>query len=346
MRIRKPMNYSEEICAAGKNENAAVNDDDDDGDASQSTNDSWQHRSIASLDQISFDVEDYPQSFPPPSASYVDPPSVAVAGLLSQKSPHQYDQTMTNAVFSHPKTEPLLPDDCISTTDLRDHDVIFVPSDHAHTVDIDAQSHKGTQMYHAEVQAQERNFSTVVSDKEKRAIRRGIIQNVQARGGRFWRFESAKVVPNLWKEVRGKALNSKVEGDLSYTQRDYIEGDIRDVDYLVGRGGHNTRHPGNQTYLDQKDRLQECYTNAKTRSDKHQISKDLVHWVHARGGRFLKRDSVTRKWYIVPNDIAYKQARQKLTEPRKKAAATTATEERHKSGHSSVGDSAGMKDSE
>jgi hypothetical protein len=345
MRLRKPMNYSEEICAVGKNENAAVNDDNDD-DASHSTNDSWQQRSIASLGQISFDVEDYPQTLPPPNASNVDPPSVAVAGLLSQNLPHQYDQTMTDAVFPNPAPEPLLPDDCTSTADLSDHDVIFVPSDQAHVVDTDVLRHRGTQMYHAEIQAQERNFSTVVSEKEKRAIRRGIIQNVQARGGRFWRLESAEVIPNRWKEVKDKALNTKVEGDLSCNQRDYIEGDIRDVDYLVGRGGHNTRHPGNQAYLDQKDRLQESYTNAKTRSDKHQVSKDLVHWVHARGGRFLKRDSVTRKWYIVPNDIAYKQARQKLTEPRKKAATTTTTEEKHESSHSSIGDSVGIKDSE
>jgi hypothetical protein len=345
MRLPKLMNYSEEICAARKNENAAVNDDDD-GDGSHGTHDSWQQRSIASLGQISFDVEDYPQSLPPPSANDVDPQSVAVAGLLSQKSPHQYDQTRTDAVFPNPKAGPLLPDDCISTADLRDHDVIFVPSDQAHTVDIDVQRHRGTQMYHAEVQTQEGNFSTVVSEKEKRSIRRGIIQNVQARGGRFWRLESAEVIPNRWKEIKDKTLNTKVEGDLSYTQHDYIEGDIRDVDYLVGRGGHNTRHPGNQAYLDQKDSLQESYTNAKTRSDKHQISKELVHWVHARGGRFLKRDSATRKWYILPNDIAYKQARQKLTEPRKKAAATATNQEKHESSHSSVEDSVERKESE
>lgn len=60
-----------------------------------------------------------------------------------------------------------------------------------------------------------------------------------------------------------------------------------DVDVLLGRGGLINHHPGNQAYLQEKVRLQVRY-RAASKPVKTAISQELVHWVQARGGRFLE----------------------------------------------------------
>lgn len=89
--------------------------------------------------------------------------------------------------------------------------------------------------------------------------------------------------------------------------------DPTDADVLLGRGGRTNHHPGNQQYLAAKEAMQPRYL-AGSKEEKTQISQELVNHVRQRGGRFLKLDPETNKWYIVANIVARKKASQTLRE--------------------------------
>jgi hypothetical protein len=93
----------------------------------------------------------------------------------------------------------------------------------------------------------------------------------------------------------------------------FIEGTYTDVDVLLGRGGLANRHPGNQAYLRQKEQMQNRYLIA-SKDDKTGISQELVDWIYAHGGRFLKFDKHENQWYVVDDHTARKKASQTLRE--------------------------------
>jgi hypothetical protein len=110
------------------------------------------------------------------------------------------------------------------------------------------------------------------------------------------------------------------------TVKVYVE--YKDEDVLCQRGGLSNRHPGNVWYRLAKEALQPKYFTA-SKSDKTDVSQELVDRVHARGGRFLKKDSsrataqVSSCWYEVHNHYARTKAGQALREvytPEKGAA--------------------------
>lgn len=103
---------------------------------------------------------------------------------------------------------------------------------------------------------------------------------------------------------------TEVESDSE--EKRYITGTYTDVDVLLGRGGRVNQHPGNQDYLRKKEHLQDRYL-AASKDKKKNISQELVDWIHARGGRFLKQDD-EKRWYEVSNTDARKKASQTLRE--------------------------------
>ncbi|GAX10814.1 hypothetical protein FisN_1Hh356 [Fistulifera solaris] len=95
-------------------------------------------------------------------------------------------------------------------------------------------------------------------------------------------------------------------------QKVFVEVNSQDV--LFGRGGRTNHHPGNKTYLELKEMLQERYREAD-KNEKTLISQELVDLVHQRGGRFLKLENGTEdSWYEVLNITARKKASQTLRE--------------------------------
>lgn len=94
--------------------------------------------------------------------------------------------------------------------------------------------------------------------------------------------------------------------------KEYIEGDFTEVDVLMGRGGLANKHPGNQAFLGEKERLQDRYL-AASKNDKTGISQELVDGIHARGGRFIKQDN-SGQWYEVDDRTARKKGSQTLRE--------------------------------
>lgn len=96
-------------------------------------------------------------------------------------------------------------------------------------------------------------------------------------------------------------------------QKKYV--DITDLDVLLGRGGLSNHHPGNQAYRKHILEHQKQYKLLKN-SAKTQMSIDVVAWVKARGGRFLKRDEEIegRPFYIATEATARQKVSQALRE--------------------------------
>jgi hypothetical protein len=101
--------------------------------------------------------------------------------------------------------------------------------------------------------------------------------------------------------------------EVDESKREYITNGITAADVLMGRGGFTNNHRGNQTYLEQKKALQPRY-QAATKEAKTAISEELVAWVVARGGRFLKRDAANKPWYVATSKEARNKASQTLRE--------------------------------
>lgn len=89
--------------------------------------------------------------------------------------------------------------------------------------------------------------------------------------------------------------------------------ELRDQDVLLGRGGRTNHWPGNHQYLQEKLKIQDRYLKA-FKEEKTAISQELVDAIHATGGRFVKLDTETDKWYEVDNVTARKKASQTLRE--------------------------------
>lgn len=90
----------------------------------------------------------------------------------------------------------------------------------------------------------------------------------------------------------------------------------RKDDVLCGRGGRSNHHAGNKRYRGEVKNLKVWYkSSAKTQ--KTDLSQCLVNYVQSYGGRFLKQDKTTKKWYVVTNNEARKKASQALREEEK-----------------------------
>jgi hypothetical protein len=71
---------------------------------------------------------------------------------------------------------------------------------------------------------------------------------------------------------------------------DLIHNDqVSPFDIKMGRGGHTSNHHFHQSFLDKKDILRVLYLAATTNREKRAIQQMLVDFVHAHGGRFIRK---------------------------------------------------------
>jgi hypothetical protein len=91
--------------------------------------------------------------------------------------------------------------------------------------------------------------------------------------------------------------------------KNFIEGNMTENDVLMGRGGRSNL--GNARYLEATRTIQPRYRNA-TKEQKMGISQELVDIVNKSGGRFLRLDNASQRWYEVDNLTARTKASQTL----------------------------------
>ncbi|GAX19897.1 hypothetical protein FisN_1Lh636 [Fistulifera solaris] len=121
--------------------------------------------------------------------------------------------------------------------------------------------------------------------------------------------DDAKPAASSPKKKRRKRNRTKPNYDPEVME--YCE--VTDDDVLLGRGGRSNHHAGNKRYLIEKEKIQPRYL-AADKEAKTGISQELVDIVETWGGRFLKLDEETDKWYRVKNIVARKKASQTLRE--------------------------------
>jgi len=86
-----------------------------------------------------------------------------------------------------------------------------------------------------------------------------------------------------------------------------------ELDCVLGRGGKSNHHPGNKRYRAEVQNLQKWYKSSG-KSEKTELAQCLVDYVHNYGGRFLKQEKGTDRWYVVSNLVARRKASQALRE--------------------------------
>ena len=87
-----------------------------------------------------------------------------------------------------------------------------------------------------------------------------------------------------------------------------------ELDILKGRGGYTNFHSGNVKFRGEARALRSKYRDANTtKTEKYQISMDLVDKVHKYGGKFLEKGE-DDMWYECDEDSARKKASQVLRE--------------------------------
>jgi len=98
-------------------------------------------------------------------------------------------------------------------------------------------------------------------------------------------------------------------GDQSYkevaTETTRMEDDINDKDVYCGRDKRSHIHPGNKRFRKLITEHRESYQTAVLREEKTRITAQIIEIVHKYGGRFMKSDEKSGKWFEVSEAYAH-----------------------------------------
>lgn len=96
-------------------------------------------------------------------------------------------------------------------------------------------------------------------------------------------------------------------------RRMYID-EIRDTDVLCGRGGRTNHNPGNKRYRRVIQDMREMYKNVEGKSNKTDLARTIVDHVCRYGGRFIKKEEGSGRYYVLTRGEARKKTSQALRE--------------------------------
>jgi hypothetical protein len=104
--------------------------------------------------------------------------------------------------------------------------------------------------------------------------------------------------------------SSSVEGE---TPTMFID-TIQEWDVLCGRGGRSNHHPGNKRYRHVVSEMKMMYRRSEAKAIKTDLSRAIVEHCCNYGGRFIKTDSKSGRYYILTKAEARKKTSQALRE--------------------------------
>lgn len=97
-------------------------------------------------------------------------------------------------------------------------------------------------------------------------------------------------------------------------QRKVYVDTIRETDVLCGRGGRSNHAPGNKRYRRVISEMKQTYKNTEAKSNKTDLSRAIVDHVCQYGGRFIKKEESTGRYYVLTRGEARKKTSQALRE--------------------------------
>ena len=77
---------------------------------------------------------------------------------------------------------------------------------------------------------------------------------------------------------------------------------INDHDVLLGRNSNCYNHRGNKKFRFLTNQNVERFAAATLRTDKANVVSSIIEAIHSNGGRFLKQESRSKKWYVVSSN--------------------------------------------
>lgn len=86
-----------------------------------------------------------------------------------------------------------------------------------------------------------------------------------------------------------------------------------EIDVILGRGGKSNHHPGNKRYREEVLNMQAWYKQS-VKTEKTDLAQQVVDYINSYGGRFVKKNKIDGRWFIVANLVARKKASQALRE--------------------------------
>jgi hypothetical protein len=89
---------------------------------------------------------------------------------------------------------------------------------------------------------------------------------------------------------------------------------IRDTDILCGRGGRSNHHSGNKRYRHVISEMRQAYKTITGKGHKTDLSRAIVDHVCSYGGRFIKREESTGRYFVLSKGEARKKTSQALRE--------------------------------
>jgi len=121
--------------------------------------------------------------------------------------------------------------------------------------------------------------------------------------------------PVIIPEERKRLPNRQKNMVPDYDKVVWVE-DVRDNDIICGRGGRSNNHVGNKKYRQVVAEMKKAYRGTDSRKDKTKLSRAIVTHIQSPeyGGRFIKMDPISGRYYQVDNVEARMKTSQALRE--------------------------------
>jgi len=92
------------------------------------------------------------------------------------------------------------------------------------------------------------------------------------------------------------------------------EEEITDKDVICERGGKSNRHAGTKRYRGMIERFKPEYQSLTAKTAKTNLSRKIISQIQEKGGRFLKKDERSQKYFILSAVETTKKVSQALRE--------------------------------
>lgn len=179
-------------------------------------------------------------------------------------------------------------------------------------------SHTGNIRYQDVLNKVRPAYMSLESKAAKKKLVRDVDEFIQSYGGRFLRVEegSDKMRIMTTAESRNKISRSLREAPTQQKNAKVYVSRITELDVLCGRGGKANHHLGNKLYRKLVCDAKEKYRNTSDKDEKTDMSRSIVDQVFAYGGKFVKKDPGSSRFYVLTKAEARIKTSQALRENR------------------------------
>jgi len=92
------------------------------------------------------------------------------------------------------------------------------------------------------------------------------------------------------------------------------EEEITDKDVICERGGKSNRHAGTKRYRGMIEKFKPQYQSLTSKTAKTNLSRKIISTIQENGGRFLKKDEISQKYFVLSSVETTKKVSQALRE--------------------------------